>query len=98
MVHHLKEKEVEWLRKSLEKLVRDRQKRELLGELLTSVFGVNDEVYHDIEALDKNQHELIRTSTHQTKIMLQALATFNDTENRIQNRLKRFQEKLNEGI
>ena len=38
LVHHLKEKEVEWLSKSLEKLVRDRQKRGLLGELLTSVF------------------------------------------------------------
>lgn len=69
-----------------------------MGKLLTSLFGVNDEVYMDIDKLDQNQRELIKTSTHQTKFMLHALTSFNDTEIRINNHLKRFQDKLNQGI
>lgn len=74
-----------------------RQKRGVLGKLLTSIFGVNDEVYHDIDTLDKKQQELIKASNHQTKFMLKALATFNDTKNRINRRLEKFHNKLNEG-
>ncbi|CAH1114773.1 unnamed protein product [Psylliodes chrysocephalus] len=44
----------------------ERFKRGILGKLLTSVFGVNDEVYQDIEALQQHQEELIiKTTSHQ---------------------------------
>ncbi|CAH1101873.1 unnamed protein product [Psylliodes chrysocephalus] len=76
----------------------ERFKRGILGKLLTSVFGVNDEVYQDIKALQQNQEELIKTTNHQSKIMISTLSKINDTEVRIQNQLERFRSKLNQGL
>ena len=100
LVQHLREKEqqLKWINKGIQGIITKRNKRGILGKILTSLFGVNDEVYRNIEELDHNQRELIRASNHQTKFMLQALATFNDTETRIDNNLMRFRQKLNEGL
>lgn len=100
LIQHLqeKQKQIEWTNKGMQAVISNRGKRGLMGKLLTSLFGVNDEVYMDIEKLDQNQRELIKTSTHQTKFMLHALSTFNETEIRINNHLKRFQESINQGI
>lgn len=75
-----------------------RPKRGLVGTILTSLFGVNDEVYHDIEALDKNQKALIRTTKANTKIMISTVAAVNSTEIRIANKMDIFNGKLNEGM
>lgn len=59
---------------SIENILRgirhDRQKRSLLGQLLTSVFVVNDEVYKGIDELEKNQQVVIKSSNHQTKRLI----------------------------
>lgn len=92
---------MDWIRKGLNKAVNElntKTKRGLFGNLLTSIFGVNDEVYQDIHTLEKNQQELIRASSHQTKFMSQALSTFNTTEARIYQQLNHFREKLNNGM
>jgi hypothetical protein len=96
---HLTEKgqEVNKIKDSM-KASSNRRKRGLLGKLLTSVFGVNDEVYRDIDSLQENQNDLIQSSNHQTKFMISALATFNETEKRITTHLERFKTKLNQGI
>ncbi|XP_044270613.1 uncharacterized protein LOC123015154 [Tribolium madens] len=93
-----KEKELSWIKLGLEISLKKREKRGVLNTLLTSIFGVNDEVYKDISDLDKNQRELIQASHHQTKFMLQALSKFNDTEFKIYQKLNQFQEKLNQGL
>lgn len=100
LAHHLNEQQhhLLWIKNGMDRIMHNRSKRGLLGKLLTSVFGVNDEVYQDINSLEKNQQELIRASNHQTKFMLTALSTFNDTETRINNQLERFRTKINEGI
>lgn len=90
----LKETRLEWVIKGIYDVTRSRKRRGLLGKLMTSIFGVNDEVYTDINNLEKNQQQLIHASSHQTKFMLQALSQFNDTENRIYSKLKQFQEKV----
>ncbi|EFA12583.2 hypothetical protein TcasGA2_TC001822 [Tribolium castaneum] len=98
--HHLEElnKEIKWIQNGLENPVSGRQKGGLLGPLLTSVFGVNDEVYQDIENLENNQQDLRRSASHQTKFMISSLASFNETEQRINKRLEQFRIKLNEGL
>ncbi|KAL1487858.1 hypothetical protein ABEB36_015508 [Hypothenemus hampei] len=90
----MKETRALWVFKGISMSVRTRQRREILGTLLTSVFGVNDEIYTDIENLDRNQQELLKTSNHQTRFMMQALSTFNDTEDRIHNKLAQFEKKI----
>lgn len=61
LVKHLLEKEAVMTKNSMQ-LIRTRQKKGLLGKVLTSVFGLNDEVYTDIDSLKDNQEEL-NTST-----------------------------------
>jgi len=84
--------------RSLNQTIITRQKRGLLGKFLTSVFGVNDEVYQDIDALEINQKELAKISDHQTKFMLSAISTFNSTEQRIEERLNKLTTSFNNGI
>lgn len=100
LVHHLSEqqKQLQWTIRSMNGVIKSRQKRGVLGNLLTALFGVNDEVYKDINTLDTQQQELIKASSHQTKFMLSALSEFNDTEVRIENKLNNFNKKLNQGI
>ena len=90
-------KDMSKIKSSLDHITK-RQKRGVLGKLLTSIFGVNDEVYQDIEALDKNQHELITASKQQTKFMLSTVSKLNDTEKRMNDQLQRFNKKMKEGI
>uniref|UniRef100_A0A6P7GSF1 Uncharacterized protein LOC114346165 n=1 Tax=Diabrotica virgifera virgifera TaxID=50390 RepID=A0A6P7GSF1_DIAVI len=83
--------------RALDLEVKKGSKRGLLGTVLTSVFGVNDEVYRDIDSLDENQKDLIKNSKHQTKLMLQTIASINSTEERINGHLNRFREALING-
>lgn len=96
--HHLRQKESEMqlAKNGLPSL--HRKRRGIFGQFLTSVFGVNDEAYRDIDSLQENQDELIRASKHQTKLMISAMSTVNDTEIKIENQLRKFQEKLNKGL
>ena len=59
-MRHLTEKgqEINKIKDSMQAL-NNRRKIGLLGKHLTSVFGVNDEVYRDIDSLQENQNELI---------------------------------------
>lgn len=50
-----------------------RKKRGILGQLLTSIFGVNDEVYRDIDSLILNQKKIIASANHQTKFMISTI-------------------------
>ncbi|XP_047996213.1 uncharacterized protein LOC125234071 [Leguminivora glycinivorella] len=75
-----------------------RKKRGLFGQMLTSIFGVNDEVYKDIDTLQGNQNKLIEAANHQTKFMISTIATVNQTEERIVKKLETFQTKLNQAI
>lgn len=98
-VSHLREleNEVMFVYNSTIRLA-SRERRGLLGQLMTSVFGVNDEVYEDIEKISQNQQELIKASSHQTKFMLSAVSAFNKTSERINKQLEHFHDKLNKGI
>jgi len=75
-----------------------RQKCGLLGELMTSVFGVNDVVYHDIDALQYNQDKLIDSTRHQSKLLVSAMTTMEKTEGKINQRLHQLESKLNHGL
>lgn len=79
----------------LKTLTGTRQKRGLVGKLFESVFGVNDEVYADIESLQHNQNTLLETINRQH---LQINMRMNETSNAIDKKLKLFQNKLNEGL
>ncbi|KAL3285686.1 hypothetical protein HHI36_000218 [Cryptolaemus montrouzieri] len=61
LLHHLKEeqKQSKWTIRGIIRF-QHRQIRGLLGEFKTSVFGVNDEVYQDIDNLKANQQEIVR--------------------------------------
>jgi len=75
-----------------------RKRRGILGDFMTSVFGVNEEVYRDIDNLRDNQQQLIDTTNHQAKIMVSTLASINRTEQKINKKLEKFREKVNKGI
>lgn len=99
LLQHLQEQESEmkWIQEGINGY-NVRSKRGLFGKVLTSVFGVNDDVYRELDDLQLNQKELIQASNHQAKFMISALSTFNDTEIRINNQLERFRVKLNRGM
>jgi hypothetical protein len=78
--------------------IKGRERRGILGTILTSVFGVNDEAYSNIEALDNNQKELIKGSQHQAKIMLETITSINHTENRINEQMNKFNKALITGL
>lgn len=46
LIHHLqeKQKQIEWTNKGMLAVISNRGKRGLMGKLMTSLFGVNDEV------------------------------------------------------
>ncbi|XP_031329398.1 uncharacterized protein LOC116160346 [Photinus pyralis] len=48
------ENEIQWLKEEIGSTMVERRKRGILGDILTAVFGVNDEVYKDIASLNKN--------------------------------------------
>ncbi|KAL3284103.1 hypothetical protein HHI36_018273 [Cryptolaemus montrouzieri] len=80
--HHLVElgKEIFLSIASLNDIAKSRRKRGLLGKFLTSVFGVNEEVYRDIDALNENQERLIETTNRQSKLMVSGMAAMEETE------------------
>ena len=98
--HHLNEEKTKFktTKGYLTEIRNNRKKRGVLGQLLTSVFGVNDEVYRDIDTLNNNQQKLIDAANHQTKIMISTITTVNQTEEQIKKKLDKFQAKLNEAI
>lgn len=100
LIHHITEKQQEilWNMASIRSISNHRTKRGVLGKLLTAVFGVNDEVYRDIDSLDKNQNQLIQASNHQAKLMVAAMSTINETEARISEKLENFRTKFNQGL
>ncbi|XP_031342802.1 uncharacterized protein LOC116170471 [Photinus pyralis] len=100
LVQHIEDQEnqLRWVQEGINYISQTRKKRGILGNILTAIFGVNDEVYKDIDALNKNQQELMRNSERQSKIMLSTISKFKETENRIEKQLERFNTKLNEAI
>lgn len=100
LYHHLLEEESKFERTKeyLTEAYQTRKKRGILGQLLTSVFGVNDEAYRDIESLNSNQRKLIEAANHQTKFMISTISQVNKTEERIKQKLIGFQTKLNQVI
>lgn len=59
----------------------------LFGQLLTSGFDVNYEIYSEID-----------TSNYQTKLFITTLYKVNETEKLIANQKERFKSKLNKGL
>lgn len=107
LVDHLKEEEekFKWIFKSIKQSTamqvleeKRRRKRGLLGNMLTAVFGVNEEVYQDIDSLDRNQQKLIQDSSHQTRLLMSATLDRESSERRTNQTLQRFTDKLNQGI
>lgn len=100
LIHHIGEQqqEIVWKMDSIQSISGHRPKRGLLGKFLTTVFGVNDEVYRDIDKLDKNQHQLIETSKHQSKLMLSTMTNVKEMEDRINTKLENFRTKFNQGL
>lgn len=98
--HHLLEEasKFERTKEYLTTVNQIRKKRGIWGELLTAVFGVNDEVYRDIDTLNLNQKKLIEAANHQTKFMISTISQVNKTEERIKQKLIGFQTKLNQVI
>lgn len=76
----------------------NRKRRGLLGKLLTSVFGVNEEVYEDINKLNTNQEKIIRNSQHQSNLMIKTLVSLNSTEARITATVNKLTNGLNQGL
>ncbi|CAD7078711.1 unnamed protein product [Hermetia illucens] len=72
-----------------------RKRRGVLGDMLTTLFGVNDRVYHDIDDLNKNQQKLIQANRQHGKLMLSALQTMNRTNEKMQLKLADFNSHLN---
>ncbi|KAI5639709.1 baculovirus F protein domain-containing protein [Phthorimaea operculella] len=94
--HLLEEKaKFERTKEYLTEINQTRRKRGLLGQFLTSIFGVNDEVYRDIDTLNQNQQNLINTANQQTKLMISTISQVNNTEEKIKEKLERYQTKLN---
>ena len=75
-----------------------RKRRGLLGKLLQSIFGVNEEVYMDINDLQANQWALKEASNHQATIMLSTLTTLNETTKKIEDKLNSFRLKFNTAL
>ncbi|KAH9633480.1 hypothetical protein HF086_016473 [Spodoptera exigua] len=98
--HHLLEQKTKYerIKEYFTEFHETRRRRGLLGNFLTSVFGVNDEIYRDIDSLNSNQQKLIEASSHQTKIMISAISQVNGTEERIRHKLEGFQTKLSQVI
>lgn len=98
--HHLQiqTKKLQWIKHDLAKIQQKRKnrvKRGMFGKLLTAIFGVNDDVYRDIDKLDKNQQELIKASKNQTHVMMSTVVNLNNIQENIDRQLKGFQEQLN---
>lgn len=75
-----------------------RKKRGILGDILTTLFGVNDKVYHDIDNLNSNNQRLIQANHQHGKLMLNALRTTNRKNKIICLKLKNFNHYLNSGL
>lgn len=73
---------------------KSRMRRGILGTVLTSVFGVNDEVYQDIDRLSENQNNLRNMVNHHGTIMLKVSRALNSTNERISKQLDQFNQKL----
>lgn len=71
-----------------------RARRGLLGTMLTSVFGANDEVYRDIDKLTENQRHVIEHQGQQAHIMVSTLHTFGEREGRIKEQIEKFHAQL----
>ncbi|KAL3268730.1 hypothetical protein HHI36_007832, partial [Cryptolaemus montrouzieri] len=71
-------------------------KRGLFGEFMTSVLGVNGEVYRDVDSLQDSQNHLIDTANQQAKLLISRTSTIKSTEDRIYKKLENFRKKLNE--
>ncbi|KAL3273165.1 hypothetical protein HHI36_014619 [Cryptolaemus montrouzieri] len=96
--HHLVElwEEISLSIASLNDFSNSRRKRGLLRKFLTSLFGVNDEVYRDIDAPNENQERLIETTNRQSKLIVSGKVAREETERRINPIGKRS--KVNQGI
>lgn len=99
-LHHLRGqyKELQWTLSSFKQSVNVRQRRGILGKFLTTIFGVNDEVYQDIDSLQENQKELVKLANHQTKLTISTITTLNETEQRINQKLNNLTESFNHGV
>ncbi|KAL3277316.1 hypothetical protein HHI36_012667 [Cryptolaemus montrouzieri] len=95
--HHLVDlgKEISLSIASLNDIAKSRRNRGLLGEFLTSVFGVNYVVYRAIDALKENQERLIEITNRQSKLMVSGKAAIEETEKRINRKLESFHSKIN---
>ncbi|KAL3284700.1 hypothetical protein HHI36_018849 [Cryptolaemus montrouzieri] len=82
---------------SLNDIAKSRRRR-LLGEFSTSVVGVNDEVYRDIDALNENQERLNETNNRQSKLMVLGKVEMEEIEKRMNQKLESFQSKVNHCI
>ncbi|KAL3280673.1 hypothetical protein HHI36_003910 [Cryptolaemus montrouzieri] len=98
--HHLVElgKGISLSIASLNDIAKSRRKKGPLGEFLTSVLGVNDEVYRVIDALNENHERLIETTNRQSKLMVSGMAAMEEIEKRMNQKLESFQSKVNQHI
>ncbi|KAL3286418.1 hypothetical protein HHI36_000926 [Cryptolaemus montrouzieri] len=95
LAHHISETVVE-ISHNMENILNIRalrNKRGLFGEFMTSVFGVNDQVYRDIDSLQDNQNHLINTANQEAKLLISGTSTMKGTKDRINKKLENFRKK-----
>jgi Pao retrotransposon peptidase/Family of unknown function (DUF5641)/Integrase zinc binding domain len=73
----------------------ERKKRGLFGQILQSIFGVNEAVYTSIDELEHNQELLVKKTNHQAMLMLSTVAEANANWT---NHFNKFIEKFNQGL
>uniref|UniRef100_A0A1A9X079 Uncharacterized protein n=1 Tax=Glossina brevipalpis TaxID=37001 RepID=A0A1A9X079_9MUSC len=76
------------------RFLQSRQRRGILGTVLTSIFGVNDEVYRDIDKLDSNQRELIKLNQKHGKILLDTMQSMKAANEKISLQMSSFDDQF----
>uniref|UniRef100_A0A1A9W982 Envelope fusion protein n=1 Tax=Glossina brevipalpis TaxID=37001 RepID=A0A1A9W982_9MUSC len=76
------------------RFLQSRQRRGILGTVLTSIFGVNDEVYRDIDKLDSNQRKLIKLNQKHGKILLDTMQSMKAANEKISLQMSSFDDQF----
>lgn len=72
-----------------------RRKRGLLGKTLTAIFGVNDEVYSDLDQLHSNQKNLWETMKHQNLLLSSKV---NEISEVVNHKFDLFRKRMEDGL
>jgi Pao retrotransposon peptidase/Protein of unknown function (DUF1759)/Family of unknown function (DUF5641)/Putative peptidase (DUF1758)/Integrase zinc binding domain len=72
-----------------------RSKRGIFGQILTAIFGVNDEVYKSLDDLEDAQNDILKKSAHQSNLLLSTVKDINSNTNK---QISELSNKINHGF